>query len=305
MLKEQFMSRAAALKDSGRLEIIRDADLSRFCTFRIGGPAEAAMWPLDADALASLLSSADEEGQRYTVCGAASNILFSDDGFCGAVIFTTRLKGISVSGTSIAAECGVPLSSLAVEARKAGLSGLEFAYGIPGTLGGAVYMNAGAYGGEMKDVVVSSDHYDPDTGSISSYHGEEHRFGYRESVYMSGKKTVLRAVMSLTSGDPDGIQAKMDANMAARREKQPLEYPSAGSAFKRAPGHYTAAMIDEAGLKGFSVGGAQVSEKHAGFIINRGGATAEDVRRLIDTIRSEITRRFGVDIEPEIRYVGP
>ena len=305
MRNDIFISTAGALAAAGRLDMEHDSPLSRWCTFRIGGPAKIALWPLDAGALTELLSAAAAGGTRYTVCGCGSNILFSDEGFDGAVIFTTRLKDVAVTGNTVSAGCGAPLTSIAIEARKAGLSGLEFAYGIPGSLGGAVYMNAGAYGGEMKDVVAESEYYDPESGKTGTLRGGEHRFGYRESVYMGSGLAILGAVLSLAPGDPDEIQRKMEANMTARREKQPLEYPSAGSAFKRAPGHYTAAMIDEAGLKGFSVGGAQVSEKHAGFIINRGGATAGDVKKLIETIRTEISRRFGVDIEPEIRYVGP
>ncbi len=306
MLHNYFKETIDSILAEGRLEAEYRPLLSRFCTFKIGGPAEAALWPRDTGALTELIAAASACGQKHIVCGSCSNILFSDEGYSGAVIFTTRLKGASLSDGIMDAECGAPLSLLAMTAQRAGLSGLEFAYGIPGSLGGAVFMNAGAYGGEMKDIVVSSDYYDTGSGTVKTLEAGEHLFGYRFSSYMNTPdRIILSAKLSLKDADPAAVQEKMDANMNARRKKQPLEYPSAGSAFKRAPGHYTAAMIDEAGLKGFSVGGAQVSEKHAGFIINRGGATADDVKKLISIIREKIYDMNGVDIEPEIRFIDP
>ena len=305
MLNSDFIKRAESLRDGGRLEAEYDAPLSRLCTFKIGGPASLALWPLDEDALSAVVSAAAESGQKYTVCGSCSNILFDDEGYDGAVIFTTRIKEIRISGSVMTAGCGAPLSALAAAALRAGLSGLEFAYGIPGSAGGAVFMNAGAYGGEMKDVVASSDYFDASVLLSGTLDSSGHDFAYRHSSYMDHpERVILSAALSLTPGDPEAIRKKMDDNMSARREKQPLEYPSAGSAFKRAPGHYTAAMINAAGLKGYSVGGAQVSEKHAGFIINRGGATANDVKKLISVIREKVYAENGVDIEPEIRFIG-
>jgi UDP-N-acetylmuramate dehydrogenase len=201
------------------------------------------------------------------------------------------------------ATCGATLAEIARTAQKAALTGLEFAHGIPGTLGGALFMNAGAYGGEMSQVVVSSTWFDPVTGECGSFTADEHAFAYRHSAYMDSQKIILSAVLRLMPGVRGDIEAKMNDIMSRRREKQPLEYPSAGSVFKRGDGFFTAQLIDEAGLKGRSVGGAQVSEKHAGFIVNRGGASANDVLALIDIIKNEIREKFGKEIECEVRYI--
>jgi|LSQX01.3.fsa_nt_gb UDP-N-acetylmuramate dehydrogenase len=304
-IKADFFTAADSLKSEGRAEYELSAPLSRCCTFRIGGLAELAVWPGDIEALSALVAAAESSGTRYYICGSASNILFSDDGFRGAVIFTTRLKKISVNGSTIRAECGVPLSLLAMAAQRASLSGLEFAYGIPGSLGGAVYMNAGAYGGEISQVLKSSEYFSPKSGRIYSLSADEHDFGYRHSRYMDRDDIILSAELELTPGDGNEIQRKMDENMEARRSKQPLDYPSAGSMFKRAPGHFTSALIDGAGLKGYKLGGAEVSSKHAGFVINTGDATAADVISLTEYISSVVFEKYGVRIEREVRIVGP
>ncbi|HHX54304.1 MAG TPA: UDP-N-acetylmuramate dehydrogenase [Clostridiales bacterium] len=304
-IKADFFAAADSLKAEGRAEYELSAPLSRCCTFRIGGPADMAVWPGDIEALSALVCAAENSGTRYFICGSASNILFSDEGFRGAIIFTTKLKKICVSGNTIHAECGAPLSLLAMAAQRASLSGLEFAYGIPGSLGGAVFMNAGAYGGEMSQILISSEYLSPKSGKISSLSAAEHDFGYRHSLYMERDDIILSAVLELVPGDGDEIQRKMDENMDARRSKQPLESPSAGSMFKRAPGHFTSALIDGAGLKGYKVGGAEVSSKHAGFVINTGDATAADVIALTEHISSVIFEKYGVEIEREVRTVGP
>ena len=213
------------------------------------------------------------------------------------------MRTYAVEGEHITADAGIPLTKLASVAAKEWLSGLEFAYGIPGTLGGGIYMNAGAYGGEMSQVVVSSRYYDAATGECGIYDGAAHEFAYRHSAYMDSAKIVLSATMKLTRGDKNAIEAAMADYMSRRRDKQPLEYPSAGSVFKRGNGFITAQKIDEAGLKGRTVGGAQVSEKHAGFIINKGGATASDVLELIEIIKTEVHEKFALYIECEVRYI--
>jgi UDP-N-acetylmuramate dehydrogenase len=204
----------------------------------------------------------------------------------------------------IYAEAGVHLGVLSGYAASHSLSGLEFAYGIPGSLGGAVFMNAGAYGGEMKDVVAYSDYYDTKTDSFGRFSGGEQRFSYRKSVYSENKDLViLGAAIKLSEGNESEIRDLMNENMQKRRDKQPLEYPSAGSAFKRPKNDFAARMIDECGLKGYSVGGAAVSEKHAGFVINKGGATSADIKDLMKEVADRVFEKFGVRLESEIRYI--
>ena len=222
------------------------------------------------------------------------------------MISTARLRCIRVEGNTLYAGAGASLNACANAACEAGLTGMEFAFGIPGSVGGAVFMNAGAYGGEICQILTESICYDGKDGTVKTLLADEHHFGYRHSVYRDHPdRIVLSASFALQPGDKTAIRAMMDDLMSRRMSKQPLEYPSAGSAFKRCEGRFTAQMIDEAGLKGFSIGGAQVSEKHAGFIINRGGATSADVRGLIAHIQRELKKRFEVDICPEIVYVPP
>ncbi len=203
----------------------------------------------------------------------------------------------------ISADAGYPLTRLASDAAELSLTGLEFAYGIPGSVGGGIFMNAGAYGGELSDVVWRSRWYDPDSGETGYFTRDEHEFAYRHSIYMDCRRVILSAEFRLKVGDKARIRALCDDYMSRRREKQPLEYPSAGSVFKRGSGFITAKLIEDAGLKGSTIGGAQVSEKHAGFIVNRGGATASDVLRLIRHIQATVRDRFGVEIECEVRYI--
>ena len=286
---------------SERIRYEKDCMLSEHSSFRIGGPADLALFP-DGKQISGLINELESENTRYIVIGNGSNVLFSDNGYRGAVIFTGGMDHVSIDGCAISAEAGCSLTGLAVYARNHSLTGLEFAYGIPGSVGGAVYMNAGAYGGEMSDVVVSSICYEPGYG-LRTVTGGDHSFAYRHSCYSDSVRVILSAKIVLKLGDPDEIKDKMKDLMNRRREKQPLDLPSAGSAFKRYPGYFTAALIDEAGLKGYSIGGAAVSEKHAGFIVNKGGATASDVLELIKVIRSRIFDIHGILIEPEIKYI--
>ena len=283
----------------------KDEPLSAHSTFRIGGNADFFARPTDENSFKSLIEGAKSSDIPYCVIGSASNILFSDKGFRGVVITTLGMKNITVNGTVIKAESGVTLPILSAKAQREALDGMRFMCGIPGTVGGGIFMNAGAYGGEISDILISSRYYDSGSGEICELMAEEHNFSYRYSSYMEHpERIILSADFALESGDPAEIKAECDELLRCRAEKQPLEFPSAGSTFKRYPGFFTAQLIDECGLKGFGIGGAQVSEKHAGFVINRGGATAADVLALIRHIKAVIFAKHGIEIECEIRFVG-
>ena len=273
-------------------------------TFRIGGNADIFVRPDSVEKLIVALNIAKEENIRFFVLGRGSNLLFSDEGFRGVIISTENLKKITVEGNSIKCECGVTLTNLALKARDASLAGLSFAYGIPGFVGGAVYMNAGAYGGQISDVLVRSTYYDMVSGEVGVFSGDEHNFGYRESAYKEDiNKIILSAEFELVSGDASVIRSEMEEYMERRRSKQPLEYPSAGSVFKRPVGYFAGQLIEESGFKGKKVGGAMVSEKHAGFIVNAGGATANDVLSLVKLIQDAVKERYSVDLVCEIIYI--
>lgn len=292
-----------------------DYRLADYTSFKIGGEAGLAVFPRDVGELVETLRRLYGEGARCVVLGNGTNVLFDDAGYNGAVVILGEMKHfdgiVDASGASglapdeviISADAGYPLTRLASDAAALSLTGLEFAYGIPGSVGGGVFMNAGAYGGELSDVVYRSRWYDPDSGETGYFTRDEHEFAYRHSIYMDCRRVILSAEFRLKVGDKAQIRALCDDYMSRRREKQPLEYPSAGSVFKRGNGFITAKLIEDAGLKGCAVGGAQVSEKHAGFIINRGGATASDVLRLIRHIQATVRDRFGADIECEVRYI--
>ena len=278
--------------------------LSSLCTFKIGGPADAVVRPQSRDELVFAVEAAVDADVPYIVIGNGSNILFDDDGFAGAVIVTNGMRKLSFDGSTVTCDCGMPMTALSLRAQGLGLSGLEFAYGIPGCVGGAVTMNAGAYGGQISDVLVSSEYYDPHTKERVILGTSEHQYGYRESFYINRPDlVVLGATLRLTESNVSDVKRKCDENMSARREKQPLEYPSAGSVFKRPPGYFAAKLIQDADLKGRRVGGAEVSEKHSGFIINRGDATCKDVLELVNIIKNTVYEKFGVDLECEIRYI--
>lgn len=275
-----------------------NAPLREYCSMRVGGPARLAAFPETAEELAALLRA----GGRRVVLGGGSNVLFPDEGYDGTVIFTTRLCGLTADGCMLSAQAGVPLSAAARRALECGLGGLAFAYGIPGTVGGGVYMNAGAYGGQIADCLVRATLLDA-AGEPRVVPASELALGYRSSALMDGDWTLLSADFALVPAPPEEIRAEMERNMQARREKQPLEYPSCGSTFKRPPGQYAGALIERCGLKGFTVGGAQVSEKHAGFVVNRGDATSADVRALIAHIQRVVAEKTGVLLECEVRII--
>lgn len=279
--------------------------MSRHTSFRIGGPADLLVSPKSERAICSVVRAAKRAGLPLTVLGNGSNVLVNDDGIRGVVLCIGAEYGaVNVKGTQITAQTGALLSVLASEAYHAGLTGLEFAGGIPGSLGGALFMNAGAYDGQTANVVVSSRYYDTKIDAIGTLSGEEHAFAYRTSIFKGHPEWIaLSAVLQLQKGDPAEIRAKMDDFAQRRRDKQPLNYPSAGSTFKRPAGYFAGKLIQDAGLMGYSIGGAQVSEKHAGFVINKGGATCADVLALIEHVQNEVRRQFGVELEPEVRML--
>lgn len=287
------------------IEVRRSEPLCRHTTFRIGGAAELFLIPNNETALIAAIGFAKDAGVRHMVIGNGSNLLFDDEGYHGAVISTSGLCDIRIEENTITAGAGAQLINVCKAARDAGLSGLEFAYGIPGSVGGAVYMNAGAYGGEMSGVVESSTYLEQSELTVHTLSASEHNYGYRDSSYKHSDRIILSASFSLKPGDSQEIGRSMTDYMSRRIDKQPLEYPSAGSVFKRCPGHYTGQMIEESGLKGYSVGGAQISEKHAGFIVNRGNATAADVLSLVEFIQKTIKERYGCELECEVIYVKP
>ena len=235
--------------------------------------------------------------------GNGSNLLVSDGGIEGAVISLAGINGISSDGEKITCGAGAMLSSVCLKALSLSLTGLEFAYGIPGTAGGALYMNAGAYGGQMADVIESAECLTA-SGEIKTLKKEDMQLGYRSSVFKNGGLIIISLTLALKKGDKTEIKAEMDDLLNRRKQKQPLEYPSAGSTFKRPEGYFAGALIEKNGLKGLTVGGAQVSEKHAGFVINRGGATAADVKALIGKIQKKVFENDGVMLEPEVIFTG-
>ncbi len=292
-----------------RLVYSKAKPLSSLSNFRIGGPADFVVWPLDEDSLSTLLVTLKEMNMRYEIFGNCSNVLFADEGFRGCIVLMDRLKSIEQyedenGNVFVTAGAGVSLNALASYALQNSLGGIEFVYGIPGSVGGAVYMNAGAYEHSVSEAIVKTTFMDRNAQK-GVLEGEEHTFGYRRSAYMKNSAIVTSATFMLKKSDPVQIKATMDDLMSRRRDKQPLEYPSAGSVFKRYPGYFTAKLIDEAGLKGYSIGGAQVSTKHAGFIINKDNATANDVKQLIDVIKQKIHSIYGIDIECEIIIMDP
>lgn len=298
---QELMVLLEKMQANGKLEYQIDSPLAPHSSFRIGGNADLLVFPYTRESLIELLAQVDRLNIRRDVFGNGSNVLFADEGYRGVVIITTKMNQIHREGNILWADAGASFTGLAVRAQKEGLSGLEFAYGIPGSVGGSIFMNAGAYDGEIAQICTQTILLD---GEVRSVVGDAQGFGYRTSAFQHmGDAVILAGKFELTPGDPDVIKAKMADLMERRRDKQPLEYPSAGSTFKRAPGHFTAKLIDDAGLKGFSVGGAQVSEKHAGFVINRGGATAADVLKLIEIIQKRILEETGVAIECEVRII--
>ncbi|MCI9242003.1 MAG: UDP-N-acetylmuramate dehydrogenase [Lawsonibacter sp.] len=285
------------------LELREDEPMSRHTTFRIGGPAALMALPRTVGEAKAAVKAARALEVEPFFLGNGSNLLAADGGYPG---FVVKLAGdfdqIREVNRGLEAGSAVLLSRLSNALLGRGLTGLEFAGGIPGSVGGAVTMNAGAYGGEVAQVLESATFLD-ESGEVRTLPAPECGFGYRKSIFSDRKCLILKARFHLEQGGPAAIKARMEELAAKRREKQPLEYPSAGSMFKRPPGHFAAALIDQCGLKGLAVGGAQVSEKHAGFVVNRGGATCADVLELVRQVKEEVLRQTGVELEMEVKVL--
>ena len=280
-----------------------DEPMSSHCTFRAGGTAKYYVIPDEYKKVRDVLRLCVEENIPYYVIGNGSNLLVQDDGFDGVIIeIDSALAKIEINGNEIVAEAGAKLSKIAVKALNESLTGFEFAHGIPGNLGGAVTMNAGAYGGEMKDVLKWVKVLD-NNGEMKTLKAEELELGYRTSIIVKEKMIVLEACIELHEGNRDEIEMHMKELMAKRKEKQPLEYPSAGSTFKRPEGYFAGKLIQDAGLKGYRVGGAMVSEKHSGFVINYDNATATDIINLMKDVRKKVYEEFQVTLEPEVKIL--
>lgn len=276
--------------------------LAPYCSMKVGGSAKHLALPKSEAELICAITHYRKTGEKYIVVGNCSNLIFPDSGYDGAVIVTSEIRNIVCENGIITALCGDTLSSLARVAMNNSLSGLEFCYGIPGTVGGAVFMNAGAYGGEISEHFIRGRFLSRDN-SVVTLCRDELEFGYRKSRLAREELILLSAEFTAENGVKEEIRAKMDELMQKRKSKQPLEYPSCGSAFKRPEGHFAGALIEQCGLKGYSIGGARVSEKHAGFIINGGNATADDVIRLLEYVSDTVFENTGVRLEPEIRVI--
>ena len=294
----------AALKPYESYIRIREHEpMSHHTTFRIGGPADLFLDCASGAPLEEIIPCIRKAGVPLYVIGRGSNLLVRDEGVRGVVLCTAEMHEITVKGSVIRAEAGASLFSLASTALRYELTGAEFAAGIPGTLGGAVFMNAGAYGGQMADIIVRTEYLD-ETGKPGVVEGAAHGFGYRESIFKAHPEwTIVASELRLAPGDPADIREHMQDYAQRRRDKQPLEYPSAGSTFKRPEGHFAGKLIQDSGLMGYRVGGAQVSEKHAGFLINRDGAICADMLALIEHVQNTVKKNFGVELHCEVRLL--
>ena len=284
-----------------QLEI--NVNMSKHIYFKVGGPVDILLNPSSVEQVVETLKICKENNIPYYVIGNGSNLLVKDGGIRGVVIKLSKLDSIQVNGNEIKAETGALLKDVSAEAVRSSLTGFEFACGIPGSVGGAVFMNAGAYDGEVKNVIKEAEVID-DEGNIVTYSKDELELGYRTSRVMKEGFIVVSATFELRNGEQEKVKARVDELTSKREEKQPLEYPSAGSTFKRPEGHFAGKLIQDAGLKGFTIGGAKVSEKHSGFVINRGGAKAKDILDLIVHIQEEVKKQFGVELHPEVRILG-
>ena len=283
----------------------RDEPMAEHTTVRVGGPADVFVMPCDADSVAAALEACVDAGVPHFVLGCGSDLLVADEGYRGVIISLTEgLDELRVEGETLVCGAGATLKDASELAAECGLSGLEFACGIPGSIGGACFMNAGAYDGCIADVLDSVEVLDPSTGERSTLGVDELDLGYRHSRIADEGLVVLSASFALAPGDAAEIRAKMDDLTAQREAKQPLELASAGSTFKRPEGYFAGKLITDAGLKGYQVGGAAVSEKHAGFVVNLGDATAADVHAVIEHVQDEVERQFGVRLQPEVRFLG-
>ena len=294
---------AEALRAMGQDRLLENEPMSRHTTFRVGGPADLMFLPASAQELCDALRLAREAGVPAQVLGNGSNLIVRDGGIRGlTIVLGEHFSDIRIEGKRLCAQAGALLSRVAAAAMEAGLSGLEFAGGIPGTLGGGCAMNAGAYGGQISDVLVSAEVLLG--GEVRTLSLEEMQMGYRTTLPLREGGVVLSACFELERDDSDAIQSRMKELNARRRDKQPLNLPSAGSTFKRPEGHFAGALIEGCGLKGCAIGAAQVSQKHAGFIVNTGGATAKDILQLIAHVQAVVRRETGVELEPEVKIMG-
>ena len=288
----------------GEDRVFTEEAMSQHTTFKIGGPADYFLMPDKGEDVGRVIKICKEKEIPYFILGNGSNLLVGDGGYRGAVIQIYRnMSSVTVEGNEITAQAGALLSAVAAAAKNASLTGFEFAGGIPGTIGGAVVMNAGAYGGEMKDVLTEVTVMNAE-GDIFTLPTEELELGYRTSIIKTAGYIVLEAKIRLKEGDPEVIRETMKDLTIRRTTKQPLEYPSAGSTFKRPEGYFAGKLIMDSGLAGYQVGGAQVSEKHCGFVINAGDATARDGRTLMDNVRDIVYKKYGVTLEPEVKFLG-
>jgi len=287
---------------SGNIKV--DEPMKMHTSFRVGGSADILVTPVSVSQLSEILKLCKRENVPILFMGNGTNLIVSDNGIRGVVIkIYDNINGCSVENDTIRAYGGILLSKLSSVALENGLTGLEFASGIPGTLGGAVAMNAGAYGGEMKDVVFETEYMDND-GELKVLRNEEHEFGYRTSFIQKQSGMVIRSVLKLRKGNKDDIKALMRDLTKRRQEKQPLDMPSAGSIFKRPEGYFAGKLIEDSGLRGYQIGGAQVSSKHCGFIVNTGNATARDIINLIKHVQATVKMKFGVEMQTEVKIVG-
>ena len=285
----------------GEERVFTGEAMSRHTTFKIGGPADYFLMPDKDTDVGRIVKICKESAIPYFILGNGSNLLVGDGGYRGAVIqIYKNMSAVTVEGTEITVQAGALLSSVAAAAKNAALTGFEFAGGIPGTMGGAVVMNAGAYGGEMITEVTVMD----EEGEIVTLPADKLELGYRTSIIKTAGYIVLEAKLQMKEGNPEVIRETMKDLTIRRTTKQPLEYPSAGSTFKRPEGYFAGKLIMDSGLAGYQVGGAQVSEKHCGFVINAGGATARDVRTLMDNVRDIVYKKYGVTLEPEVKFLG-
>lgn len=288
----------------GEAGVLTDEPMSSHTTFRIGGPADYFLIPETVEQVGRIMEICREESLPYFILGNGSNLLVGDGGYRGVIIQLYRnMSDVRAEGNVIRAQAGALLSAVAAAARNSSLTGFEFAGGIPGTVGGAVVMNAGAYGGEMKDVLIEATVL-TDKGEIRTLSVEELQLGYRTSIVKTAGYIVLEAKFRLEEGDQAKIRETMKELTLKRTSKQPLEFPSAGSTFKRPEGYFAGKLVMDCGLAGYQVGGAQVSAKHCGFVINTGGATARDVRTLMKDVQDKVFEKYGVKLEPEVKFLG-
>ena len=287
--------------DRSKIKYVQDLPMKSYTTFKVGGTASLVVYPENSESTALLVRYFRESGKKYIVLGNGSNVIFPDGGIQDIVLKTDLMKNISVHNNIISLGAGVLNAYAANIALKQGLSGLEFLHGIPGSIGGAVYMNAGAYGEQVSDIIVQTTYID-DCGQIQKIDRVHHEYGYRKSIF-TNKDVICYSNFQLKKGDSTAIKDKMTGLMQRRKTSQPLTFPSAGSVFKRPEGFYTGKLIEDCGLKGFCIGGAQVSQKHAGFIINTGNATSKDIVSLIHYIQKTVYEKFGVELETEVKIL--